>query len=245
MRPILAAHIFAGSLGIVSGFVALYSLKGATIHRKAGMVFVYTMLVMCAAGFYMTVRSGVATAMNASAAVVTACLVLSSLTTVRPPSPALRQIDLFVTLVLAVVAVIDLSIGSQAAANGGQWRGLPAFPFFMFGIAATLAVAGDIRVMRNGALRGAQRIARHLWRMSFALFVAVMSFFIGQAKVIPKPIRIMPLLALPALVVLITLIYWMWRVRLRQSLRNLQIRADYRNASQNAALWALKKRNYN
>jgi hypothetical protein len=53
--------------------------------------------------------------------------------------------------------------------------------------------------------------------MSFALFIAALSFLIGQAKVIPKPIRIMPLLALPVLAVLVTMIYWLWRVRIRQS----------------------------
>jgi hypothetical protein len=57
--------------------------------------------------------------------------------------------------------------------------------------------------------------------MSFALLVAALSFFIGQAKVIPKPIRIMPLLAMPLLAVIVTMFYWMWRVRVRHSLRNL------------------------
>ena len=49
--------------------------------------------------------------------------------------------------------------------------------------------------------------------MSFALFIAALSFFIGQAKVIPEPIRIPGLLAVPVLAVLFTMFYWMWRVR--------------------------------
>ena len=75
--------------------------------------------------------------------------------------------------------------------------------------------------MRSGALRGTARIARHLWRMAFALLIAAMSFFLGQAKVIPKPIRIPGLLALPVLAVLVTMLYWMWRVRLRRSLQGM------------------------
>ena len=98
---------------------------------------------------------------------------------------------------------------------------MPAFPFFMFGIVGALAAAGDVRVMRSGALTGASRIARHLWRMSCALFVAALSFFIGQAQVFPKPVRILPLLAVPVLAVLVTMLYWLWRVRLRRSLRGL------------------------
>ena len=56
-------------------------------------------------------------------------------------------------------------------------------------------------------------LRRHLWRMCFALFIAALSFFIGQARVFPKPVRIFPLLALPVLAVLVTMLYWLWRVR--------------------------------
>ena len=98
---------------------------------------------------------------------------------------------------------------------------MPAFPFFLFGVVGLLATVGDLRVMRSGPLRGAARLARHLWRMSFALFIAALSFFIGQAKVIPKPVRVTPLLVLPVLAVLVTMLYWLWRVRVRRSLRGI------------------------
>jgi hypothetical protein len=78
-----------------------------------------------------------------------------------------------------------------------------------------------VRVMLSGALTGASRLARHLWRMSFALFIAALSFFIGQAKVIPGPIRIPALLALPVLAVLVTMVYWLWRVRVGRAVRGL------------------------
>ena len=55
--------------------------------------------------------------------------------------------------------------------------------------------------------------------MCFALFIAALSFFIGQAKVFPQPIRILPLLALPVLAVLVTMFYWLWRVRIRRRAR--------------------------
>jgi hypothetical protein len=80
-----------------------------------------------------------------------------------------------------------------------------------------LAGIGDVRMIRSGLLRGAPRLARHLWRMCFALFIAAGSFFLGQAKVIPKPIRIIPLLAIPVVAVLVTMLYWLWRIRVRRS----------------------------
>ena len=48
-----------------------------------------------------------------------------------------------------------------------------------------------------------------------------LTFFIGQAKVIPKPIRIYPLLAAPVVSVLVTMLYWLWRVRVKQTLRGI------------------------
>jgi hypothetical protein len=59
--------------------------------------------------------------------------------------------------------------------------------------------------------------------MCFALLIAVMSFFLGQARVIPKPFRIPALLALPVLAVLVLMLYWMWRVRFRRSFRGIVV----------------------
>jgi len=57
--------------------------------------------------------------------------------------------------------------------------------------------------------------------MCFALFIAALSFFIGQAQVFPRPVRIPGLLALPVLAVLVTMLYWVWRVHNRRSYRSL------------------------
>lgn len=105
------------------------------------------------------------------------------------------------------VGVDARGVGSRSGAFHVQ-----ALPFFIFGSIALLASVGDLRMIRAGGvqvLRGAPKIARHLWRMSFALPIAAFSFFLGQAKVFPKPIRIIPLLIIPPLVVLAALLYWL------------------------------------
>jgi uncharacterized membrane protein len=43
-------HVIAGAIAIASGFVALYTLKGGTLHRKSGTIFLYAMLVMSLSG---------------------------------------------------------------------------------------------------------------------------------------------------------------------------------------------------
>ena len=226
----LGIHILAGSVALVCGYVALYSAKGAPMHRKVGMLFVYAMLTMCVAGATIAAVRSVAPALNIPVAILTAYLVVTSLTTLRPPAFSSRGLDVVSMLVALGVGLTFLTFAVEAVANGGTRNGMPASPFFVFGIVGMIAGIGDARVIRSGAARGAPRLARHLWRMSFALFTAALSFFIGQAKVIPEPIRIMPLLALPVLAVLITMLYWLWRVRISRSFRGI-VRASVPQAS--------------
>lgn len=221
MRMTLVVHIIAGSLGIISGFVALYTTKGATLHRRAGMVFVCVMLTMALTGMTIAAVRGVAPAVNVPAALITAYLVITSLATVRPPGFGARALSIGAMLFALATALVALTFAYEAIANGGMRDGMPAFPFIMFGLIGLLGAGGDIRVLRSGALRGPHRLARHLWRMCTALFIATLSFFIGQSQVFPEPVRIMPLLALPVLAVLVTMFYWLWRVRIKRSLRGI------------------------
>jgi hypothetical protein len=127
-------------------------------------------------------------------------------------------------LVLAVTVTLFTFGFAVLASPTGKLYGMPAFPFLIFGSVGLMAGVGDFRLIRSGGvqtIRGASRLTRHLWRMSFALLIAAFSFFLGQAKVIPKPIRILPILAIPPLMVLAALLYWLWRVRVRRSLRGL------------------------
>jgi uncharacterized membrane protein len=221
VRSLYAIHIVAGSLGLLSGYVALFAGKGAAVHRGSGMVFVYTMLAMAVAGFTIAVTRGVAPTINVPAALLTSYLVITSLTTVRPLATGARAISIGGTIVALGVGVTMLALGIEGVVKGGTRSGAVVIPFFMFGVVGLVGGIGDIRVMRAVPLRGTARLARHLWRMCFALFIAALSFFIGQAKVIPEPLRIRPLLGLPVLVVLATMFYWVWRVRVRHSLRGI------------------------
>jgi hypothetical protein len=224
MTPLLAAHIVSGSLAILSGFVALYATKGMTLHRRAGLLFVVVMLVLTSTGATIAALEGAAPALNIPAAALTAYLVLTGFTTVRPPSNRVVARTLHVYLLVAGLAIAAFCLLLVVRPHLFIWerKGAPSFPYWLFGIVGTLAVLGDLKMAFAGfTVTGAPRLARHLWRMSTALGIAVMSFFIGQADVFPPQLRIMPLLATPMLAVLATMLYWMWRVRLRGSLRGV------------------------
>lgn len=221
MRITLLIHILTGTVGLITGYVALYAVKGALLHRRSGMVFVYAMLVMCVFGMLLAVTRGVAPSINVPAALLTGYLVVTALTTVRP-IPGTRWLHPGLMLMALSIGVTDLVFGFQAVANGGTRNGMPAFPFFMFGVIGTLGAIGDIGVMRSGALGGTARVARHLWRMCFALFIAALSFSVQVAKLIPRPVRI-PAMAIPMLAVLLTMLYWLWRIRIRRSVRGIVV----------------------
>jgi hypothetical protein len=57
---------------------------------------------------------------------------------------------------------------------------------FFMGSVMLLAAAGDVRILVGGGVIGAKRIAPHLWRMCFGLFIAAGSFFLGPSN---RPLR--------------------------------------------------------
>lgn len=215
MRITLYFHILAGCLGLVSGFVALYAAKGATLHRKSGLVFVCVMLPMAVTGLLISAVEGVAPAINVPTALLTFYLVITSLTTVRPVAVS-RRLDVAGMWMAFAITALCVALGVRGIMRGGAEAGV-AYPLALFGGVALAAGVGDRRMLRAGGIRGTSRLKRHLWRMSFALAVAAMAFFIGQADVFPKPVRIMPMLALPMLAVLATMFSWLWRLRRRSN----------------------------
>ncbi len=221
MQATVLIHVAAGATALAAGYVALYAAKGATLHRRSGMLFVWAMLTMCAAGITLSALRGSAPTINIPAGLVTAYLVVTSLVTVRRPAVGARRIEVGAMVVGLAVGLVTVSFGIDLLVRGATRDGIPAFPYFLLGLPALLGGIADVRMLRGRPLTGAPRLARHLGRMTYALFIAAMSFFLGQADELPKAMRIPALLALPVLAVLVTMIYWMWRVRIRRSLRGM------------------------
>src|SRR5688572_26929825 len=148
MTMTLAVHILAGSLALVSGGIALYAAKGGRLHRQSGMLFVGAMLTMCTLGAVLAAGQPWAE-VNIPAALMTAYLVITSLTTVRPVAGGSRWLHLGLLVVAAVVSLMTLTFGFEAIGSGGRRNGIPAFPFFLFGIVGLIGSIGDVRVLRS------------------------------------------------------------------------------------------------
>src|SRR5947208_4744396 len=218
---LLPIHVVAGGLAIILGGVALLASKGGTLHRRAGLLFVYAMLTMGISGSVLALRQSLTNA-NVLGGFMSAYFVITALTTVRPVSAWTRRLNAGALVIAVALALIEITFGFKALASPRRAiNGVPFFMLFFLATITTMAAAGDVRVMRSGVLRGSRRLARHLWRMCFALFIAAGSFFSIRgrvARILPEPFTTAPMRALPVLLVFGAMFYWLWRVRRRGAL---------------------------
>jgi uncharacterized membrane protein len=218
---ILPAHILGGMLALGFGYVALYAAKGATLHRKSGILFVYAMVTMSVSGALIDVLNTAKLSVNVVAGLLTFYFVTTALLTVRRRSQEVSWIDGAAVVLALTVTGLSCKAGLELASHGRP----EAIPCFIFAVVGLLAAAGDIRVMREGGVQGPRRIARHLWRMCFAMWVAAASFFWGPPDRVPEVIRIPALQAIAVLLPIVVMLYWLWRVRVRHAFGRLVITA--------------------
>jgi hypothetical protein len=155
---------------------------------------------------------------------VTAYLVFTAYTTVRPLPGAGRHVDIaLMVLAFTLAALGYLGAFTALGRPGNQMEGVPAGMMFFLTTILLLAAIGDARMIRAGGIQGTRRLARHLWRMCFGLFIATGSFVSQLVRMtfMPEWTRSLPVILLLAAGPLVVLLYWMWRVRLRRNLRGL------------------------
>ena len=211
--PILVLHICAGILGLLSVAAAISFRKGSRWHGVAGNVFVISMLGMSTAGAYLAFMKHQMN--NVFGGVLAFYLVTTAWATARRRDGKPGIFDWGALLFALAVGAGIMTYGFQGANSPtGSKGGIPAGMYFFLGSVALLSAAGDIRMLVRGGVFGVHRIARHLWRMCFSLFIATGSFFLGQQQVFPHWLRKTNLLFLPAILPLILPIFWLFRVLL-------------------------------
>jgi hypothetical protein len=150
--------------------------------------------------------------------------VFTAWTTVKPLPGAGRPADIALMSLAFLFAEGGFARGFTALGRPGhQIAGVPAGMMFFLSTIMLLAAIGDARMIWAGGVQGTRRLARHLWRMCFGLFIATGSFVaqLVQMTFMPEWMRSVPVIVLLAAGPLVVLLYWMWRVRLRQNLRGL------------------------
>src|SRR5258708_35760512 len=147
MRSVLwPVHIIAGTLGMLSGFVAVFLLKGSRRHGIAGKVFVISMLCLSATGVYLAVLKSEPG--NILGGTLTFYLVATAWVTARRNAGEPGIFDWGALLVASAVGAFEMTYGVEAAiSQTGLTYGYPPGPYFAFGSVALLAATGDLRML--------------------------------------------------------------------------------------------------
>jgi uncharacterized membrane protein len=212
MTPALIAHIAAGGTGVITGTVALSAAKGERLHRMFGTVFFAALLVMSATAAYLSILLQPGTLFGS---ILTFYLVVTAWMTVRRKEATIGSLEKAAVFVALGCVAGTLVLGLKAMNSAtGQFWGYSAPIHFFLTFVASIAAAGDIRMILHGGISGAPRIARHLWRMCFAFFEGTSAFFIGKQKVFPTFLHGSPILVLLGIAPLALMIFWLIRVRL-------------------------------
>lgn len=207
---LLWTHIIGASVAMVAGSVAILARKGERVHRLAGNVFFIGMLGMAGVGATVSPFLADAQWTNTTAGLFTLYLVATGWATVKRPEGRIGAFEVAAFLVALGIAGMGLML---FLLNAGTPRAGAFVTVYGFAVIAAIAALCDLGVVLRKGITGHRRIARHLWRMSLALFVALGSFFVGQQDELPVFVQGSPVLFAPMLIALGLLIFWLIRAR--------------------------------
>ncbi|WDD99451.1 hypothetical protein [Thalassomonas actiniarum] len=210
--PLVLIHLLAGSIGILAGFMVFVLPKYSPAHKVAGNSFLIAMLILGLTSVYVAyTRTIFLSLLNG---VFICYLLATSWVTIKRKAGSSGYFEQLALVTVMAVAIMYFTFGIQAAhSETGKLHGFAPAIFYFFGGVASLAVLLDFRMIYCGGVTGRQRIIRHVWRMCFPMFMATASFFLGQAKLFPDPVRKIELLAIPVILVLLFSGYWLLRIK--------------------------------
>jgi hypothetical protein len=205
---------------MLSGFVAVFLRKGSRQHGLAGNVFVIAMLCLSSSGVFLAIMKHQPG--NILGGALTFYLVATAWITARRRDGEPGIFDWGAFLFVIGLAVVEITLGSEAAMSPtGVKYDYPPGPYFFLGSVAVLAAAGDARILVRRGISGSHRIARHLWRMCFALFIAAGSIFLARQQLFPELLRRTGVLLFLSFLPLILMIFWMARIRFANAYKRI------------------------
>lgn len=214
--PLLVLHICSATVGLLSGFMAMAFRKGSGLHAAAGTVFFGSMLIATIAGGIIAgfVRPNSGNVMGSS---LTFYLVATAWVAAKRGDGKTGVFDLTALLFAFAIVAAGVTWGVRTAnSQSGSRHGYPALFYFVFASIALLFAVSDVRMVVRGGVAGARRIARHLWRMGMGLLFATLSFYPGQARLFPTWLRQTNVLYVPAVLLVGTMLFWLYRVSVRK-----------------------------
>jgi len=198
-------HTPAGAVALLSAIAAFVYPKGSAIHRRVGEYFTISMLIMLVsgglAGYLKESPDDVFLSLIVFYAVFTAWLTVFH----KKGDTGLCEYAALTWIVVLGIVAFNIDPAWD------EIRDPSIYPFWV-GLAVFFAI-GDIRNLYHRGLSASQRIARHLWRMSFSLIWVALAFGDKIIKMLDSTIeQMLFVIAVPALLVLVLMLYWLYRV---------------------------------
>jgi uncharacterized membrane protein len=229
---LLITHISTAVIALIAGAMAMVFRKGSNLHGATGTVFFGSMLLMTSTAAYLAAFVKV-NMLNLVVGLLTFYMVVTAWRVAKRRDVRPGWFDLTALLFVLGVSMAAITFGIEAAqSTTGKKNGAPAMAYFIFGTIALLFTVSDVRMFRRGGLFGSQRIARHLWRMSFALLLVVFSFFPGQARQFPQSWRHTPVIYIPHVLLIVAMIYWKRRYSQRK-----RVNAEKELSATHGGIW--------
>jgi hypothetical protein len=190
----LVFHIIAGLIVLLNSIVALSFSKGGRIHRASGNLFFLAFLCMTVGATFITD--------DPTIAILATYYVATAWAIVLRPEKKTGYFEIAAFIVVSIIS-IRLFIDAMAAT-----RDFEIFVNYLFGSVAAISAMLDLNMIVRGGLSGAHRIARHLWRMCYALLGAVASFTANTSDKWPEFLNDNSLIYL----VVAIMFFWLFRV---------------------------------
>lgn len=221
MTTLMFFHVLTGTLAVLAGFTALFTKKGQITHRAAGNLFFATMLIMSLSGSIIAFQ--ITQTITFIAGLFTCYLVATAWRTVKTAPNTRSFLDVLGFVFVLGVAGFSIYSGMQAMNSPeGTLDGFGAGPYYFFGVLALLAACLDIVYLYKHGHHGKHRIARHVWRMCFALYIAAGSLFTGPgATIFPESVQQHWGLSIPELVVALAMFSYLGIVLFTQKISKI------------------------
>jgi uncharacterized membrane protein len=212
--PVIAQlHLAVGTLAVMGGFAAMLLPKGRALHKFAGKIFFYTMLILCFSGIYLTFTRSLQ--LTLLLAIFSLYLLLTGWYAMARKGSRITLFDKVGFYVISTIGIATLILSTLGWSLNWHYPPTePSYPSYLIFVAFSAVLAyWDYQLLIAKVLIGTKRLIRHLWRMYFALFIATTIFFGGNSHILPEALRTDFILMVPIVTVLIFMFGWLVYVK--------------------------------
>ena len=230
LEALLWVHIAAGIASVLIGAIAIAARKGGRLHTSSGTWFAVAMFVLAISASILEPFRKTDPG-SPLVGLIVCYFVATSWVAARRRDGSTGKFEIAACIAALLTAALVAWDGFTGAISPTPLGRGPVFV-----MAGLLLLAGllDLNAILRTRLSPAQRLARHLWRMCFAFFIATGSFFLGQQDILPQAVRGSPVLFVLAFAPFAVMAFWLVRVRFAKALARIKLRQPVSSSAMEA-----------